>query len=223
MKRRSGAKRNHQTRGRRVPLVGKAFQRHVLDSYDYIPPHHYRLTHLREQREKQKKGAAKPGHHHPALNFPDQQRNLCLLLFLSLYDSQPYLFLLSSPLSSAAYLSVSWLPIHLNSPCITSVKHFRSQKECTTRGIVSLSFSRTGTRTHANTHAHTIDRVASTSGTTTELRQLTRLLSRGITYPGLDNTLRQHLFARFTGSTAPTTLEPWRSNNSGCHIHRRFG
>lgn len=53
------------------------------------------------------------------------------------------------------------------------------------------------------------------------------LLSRGITYPSVD-TLRQHLFAGFTGTTAatialPGQIGPWKNNrrNDSCHIHRR--
>lgn len=54
-------------------------------------------------------------------------------------------------------------------------------------------------------------------------------VSRGITYPTLD-TLRQHLFARLTGSTvsiiAAASATEQRKNvrgNDSCHIHRQAG
>lgn len=58
--------------------------------------------------------------------------------------------------------------------------------------------------------------------------QAAYLLSRGIAYPSLDNTLRRYLLARFAGSTMPTIglsseMESWKNNqgNDSCHIHRQ--
>lgn len=166
---RSGAKRNHrQEAGWRVSLVESRSNDTVLDSYDYT---HHRLLALLTSASSVRSRRRVPRNLDMdraqstillfILNFLRPTRiNATLSLFLS--SSSSFFFSLAPISTVRIFPLLSFLLrglllglLHLNSPCITSVKHFRSLRTHARNRVDRLSPSHTQAGRQAGTHART--------------------------------------------------------------------
>lgn len=165
---RSGAKRNHrQEAGWRVSLVESRSNDTVLDSYDYT---HHRLLTLLTSASSVRSRRRVPRN----LDMDRAQSTILLFILnflrptrinatLSFFLSSSSFFFSLAPISTVRIFPLlSFLLrglllglLHLNSPCITSVKHFRSLRTHARNRVDRLSPSHTQAGRQAGTHART--------------------------------------------------------------------